>query len=285
MSLSRLFEARFNAGSHTYFTEINKNLIIPWKPLSITDFIYYSELTLSKAIPPSVIEDEIFRKCVLDETIIRQAEFLPAGIVTTVVHAIWSCSGPKDQFSINEDLEAGRLVISAGTGSVLHEFVDIITKAFPAYTHEQVYEMNYETLIIRTAQAEKRLMSLGLVQEPIKILSKEELEQQKKQPKRKIDAKKLYEQQFNKQQSIPQKPLKPPPKNKEKVGKWWKTSPVLETPIQDKEQINFKEENLETSFAMGWDQIDLIEKQRKMVEEARKTYASLIKELEKRKKK
>lgn len=284
MSLARLFEARFDAGPRTYFTEINEDFIVPWKPLSVEDFIYYSELTISRAVPPSVIEDEIFRKCVLDETLLRQIDFLPAGIVTTVVHAIWACSGPRDQDSVNEDLEAGRAVISAGAGSILHEFVDVITKAFPAYTHEQVYSMDYETLIIRTVQAEKRLISLGLVQEPIKILSKEELEKQQKKPKRKVDAKKLYEQQFKKQpvQSTPKSTISKP---EEKVGKWWKTSPVLETPIQQKEKIDFKGENLETSFAMGWDQIDLIEKQRKMVEEARKTYANLIKELEKRKKK
>jgi hypothetical protein len=273
MSLRKIFEARFDSGPHSYVTTISEDLQISWRPLSIGEYIYYADLTVSKAIPPAVIEDEIFRKCVTNESVLRQMDFFPAGIISTVAQNIWMCSGPREKESVNEDLNAARFLVDEGPSAVLHNFVDTIIKAFPAYTHEQVYSMDYETLVIRVVQAEKRLLTLGLMNEPIHVFSKEELEEvNKKRQRPAVDAKALYDQQQRN---------KPKAKKEVKKDKWWEVSPILEA--TKKEKIDFKEETKEIAFAVGWDQVDMEIARRKMVEEARKTYAPVIKELEKKK--
>jgi len=85
--MKRLYEVREDYGG-VYVTIFPDDFIVPWCPLPIGDFIEYNTAYLRGVIPLSRLEDEIFRKCVVDDAIVRQMDLLKAGIISTVVQNI-----------------------------------------------------------------------------------------------------------------------------------------------------------------------------------------------------
>ena len=98
--MHRLYKIRKLYGN-TYVTVFPDDFVVPWRPLSIGDFMAYHHAYLRGVIPLSHLEDEIFNKCVVDDAIVAQAPFLKAGIVTTVSQHIWQHSGPRDVTHFN----------------------------------------------------------------------------------------------------------------------------------------------------------------------------------------
>jgi hypothetical protein len=140
--------------------------------------------------------------------------------------------------------------------------------------------MNYETLLKRVALAENKLLKQGLLKEPLSFSSKNQpIDKPKIRPR--IDAKKLFDAQ-RKKKIVPSE-VSPIPET-EKKGKWYKTSPILEVD-QPTHNINFNEEvaEVDTFAKSGWEKIDQSLETAKMIEQARKVYAPVIKALEERK--
>jgi hypothetical protein len=240
--MNRLFEVRQEQGG-TFVTAFSDDLIIPWKPLSVGDYIKYHHETIRGAIPPSLIEDEIFKKCVLDDTLVRQMPFLNAGVVSTVVQNIWQFSGPTGIESFNSDIEMARAVLQDSHTKAMHQLVQVITLAFP-YKPEEIYNMDYETFVLRVVQAEAKLLEAGMLKEPIRM---QEEGQEKGQATRRpqVDAKRLWEER----RMLAQQERKTPPAASQDVSgpsrdpykKWWKVSPILET--EGRKKINFQAES------------------------------------------
>lgn len=245
-------------------------LIIPWKPLSLQDYLDYDHDTQQGLIPLGFLENEIFNKCVLNKTIIKQQRFLKAGIVSTVVSHIWNFSGPISNEAFAKDLEMARQLLYGGNSKAIHQLVEVITMAFP-YKPEEIYQMDYQTFMIRAAQAEAKLLQAGVLQQPIQLDNN--IEQPNLQPP-KIDAKALWEEHKS-QKKVSEKPVH----SKKKSEKWYKKSPVLEAPT--KEKIDFKKEQaiIDHIGSKNWDKADqhLIADQ--MVKDAQVIYADLIQEL------
>jgi hypothetical protein len=161
--------------------------------------------------------------------------------------------------------------------------------AFP-YKPEEVYSMDYETFLVRVAQAESKLIKLKMITEPIYLQNIQAQPEQR--PKRlldNIDPKALWDATH--------------PKDRQQTGevsqaiprdKWWKISPVLEA--KKKHNINFSVEKqaADSSLLDNHENAEPKEvreyliKQKaqghraKLIEDARWIYKDLLAELEKK---
>ena len=191
-----------------YVCETPDGLVIPWKPLSIGDFFEYERLFSMGMYSSSILEDEIFRKCVTDPVLVKGIDRLKAGTVTTVVAAIMQHSGPSGPDETKQVMDISR----NRAQQIQHKMVTLICQAFP-YKPDELYHLDFNTFMLRLAQAEDKLISTGQFKEPLRIGSVEELqeEQQKPKPRRPADRadlnklKRIYE--ARKEQ---QPPISPP---------------------------------------------------------------------------
>ena len=163
-----IFDLRRKHGE-VYASELPDGTVIPWKPLSFGDFIYYTRLESEGRIPSDVLEDEIFRKCVVDTIYIDSISELRAGTVSTVAAQILSYSGTTEAEEFNVYLSQKRSEIN----NVLDRFVIIICRWFPAYKPEDVYSMNFDTMLGRLAQAESLMMELNPDAQPFELVTEE----------------------------------------------------------------------------------------------------------------
>ncbi len=154
-----------NKNGEGYYTVVSDDLVIRWKPLSIEQFFLYDDLIKKNYFSFTVLEDEIFRQCVLDKEVVKDLDYLPAGIVSLVVHNILFYSGPSSIDDFNDLLEANRSVAS----SPLHQLAPLILRAFPSYKLEDIYTLPYEVFMLRLAQAEQLLIKLGVITEPLSL--------------------------------------------------------------------------------------------------------------------
>lgn len=284
-----LFKAREKHGD-TFATIFPDGLEVPWKCLPIKEYIEYSFSIRRQLYTLDQIEDEIFKKCVTDSSLVRAMSYedggLKAGVVAVVVQNIWEYSGPKDATGISEDLGTARAIIQDPQTKIFHQLLKIISMGFP-YKPEEIYAMDYETLLLRAAQAEDKLLMLGVMKDPIQIeIPRLEEVKPKIEP---LDAKKLWEQQ---QVAINKTlPKVPPPVVEEAVSdkvakakekRWWKESPVLETKPQH--GINFtSERKSQDSWSSGHEKQDEHLERTKMIEDAQKIYKDVLSKLPKKK--
>ena len=77
-----------------YITVFPDGLTVPWKPLSVGDFMRYDQQFIRMLVPTGCLENEIFALAVQDRFLIDQIDNLPAGVVTVVANHIWQFSGP-----------------------------------------------------------------------------------------------------------------------------------------------------------------------------------------------
>lgn len=170
-----------------YVSEAPDGQNIPWKPLPIGDFITYSSLLNTADVAyRSVLEDEIFRKCVLDPVLIKNIGLQKAGTIQIVVSAVLAHSGPQSADEFNYLLEINRTVAAVP----LHEMVSLICQAFPGYKPEDVYALDYSTMLLRLAMAERKLIRTGLLKEPFALVApgSEQAPAQPQKPKIDMDA-------------------------------------------------------------------------------------------------
>lgn len=124
-----------------------------FKPLSYADFETAKRIAKTYPALAPVVEDNIWKKCVIEHTLDGTVDTLNAGIVSTIVRLILSFSNPVDKEEIESELEEVR----SQTTNIKEEIIIKICQAFPAYTPEQVEEMEWKTQLKRLAQAEKIL--------------------------------------------------------------------------------------------------------------------------------
>lgn len=186
---------------NSYCTVIDDQ-VITWKPLSIQEFFYYDDLSRDPELLPSVLEDEIFRKCV-DKEYAKEIDKLSAGTISVVVQNIMEHSGPLSVDHFNAFLDEKRIQAK----EPINHLVTLVIRAFPGYTPEQVYALPFDTFMLRIAQAESLLMLLNIVTEPIRLTNdaQEEQEPQPKQRKVPNELKAIFDQQQKKIDEAKQK--------------------------------------------------------------------------------
>lgn len=305
-----MFEHLRELHSEVYVTSFPDGTDVPWKPLSYGDFVRFSVAFQSGEELPAKLEDDVFRVAVLNKTLVEYIDTLPAGVVSTVVTHIMDVSGPNSIDDFNQKLEDNR----AKSESPLHMIVTVICRAFPAYTPEAIYSLDYETVMLRLAQAERLLLEAQIIAEPI-VLYREGQAPQQKTKEAPPEVRRAWEQSMKLKENkfrdlnppgntppvvskptVIEKPNKkappgsPPPVIAKKKGEldmgvmpegWdMSKSPAL----QKRANIDIKKENKATKEASsgamsGWDLIDepLIRQQH--VEDAKIIYKDLLAKL------
>lgn len=160
--MNRLLSLREDFGE-LYATTLPNDEVVPWRPLSIGEYLKYDKLFKKQEMPQAYIENEVFSLCVLDKSRISNINIQLAGTISTVVSTIMDYSGPQSTSELNQLLDNNRIEAD----NIIHELVGFITLAFPAYKPEDIYEMDYELLLLRTAQAERKLLTQGFITEPL----------------------------------------------------------------------------------------------------------------------
>ena len=190
-----------------FVTNLDNGDIIPWKQLNVGEFLEYSILIENGVYAKATLEDEIFKKCVLDEYVVDSLPALKAGTVSTVVQDILSNSGPGNISELNSTLNVFRSVAS----QALHQTAAFICQAFPAYKLEDVYGMDYGDFMLRLAQSESKLLQLGVLQEPINFHDPSEVETESQAVEEKPSAMDLYQQYLDQQETkLPQSNVSSP---------------------------------------------------------------------------
>jgi hypothetical protein len=152
----------------SFLTKFLDGIEVPWKPLSLEEFIQYDRLFSAGVYPVSQLEDEVFKLCCLDKSLVENIDELDAGIVTTTVRQIMEASGPVfGPEQISHDLNLARHYAN----DFFSQSVTIICQVFPGYKPEDVYALDYPTFMTRLAMAEARMLELGLLAEPLNVLS------------------------------------------------------------------------------------------------------------------
>lgn len=148
---------------NVFATRLPTGQIVPWRPLSMGEFMQYEDAFTIGTHPPACLENEIFIKCVLDSALVKGIKQLKAGTVSTVVATIMNYSGPQSMVDLNQVMAVSR---TAAT-KVLNDLVSFVCQAFPAYKPEDVYGMDYTTLMLRVAMSERKLLQTGHLSEPL----------------------------------------------------------------------------------------------------------------------
>ena len=138
---------------------------IVYRLLTWQEYLSYTSAIDSGGTSSADIEEDIFKKCVIDDTYTECMEHLLAGDVLTVVNLILTQSGPQDVGEIDEKLNEKREAVH----SLNNQIISLICQAFPGYTPDTIEEMDWETIIERLALAESILISQNILQEPIQI--------------------------------------------------------------------------------------------------------------------
>lgn len=266
-----------------YLTAID-NYKIAWKPLSIEDFFYYQNLINTSDIIPAVIEDEIFKKCVLSKDYRKEIDTLPFGVINTVVQNIMEHSGPLSIDHFNNHLDNQRVIAQ----EPLHYLVTLVVRAFPAYKPEDIYAMDFDIFMLRVAQAESLLLLLGILTEPIALTDGTEAppEKPKRQPPPELRA--IWEKQQKdqeKKQQAKQEPTKKPkdPTKKPLPSTFTKPedSPVLKAKKPAIKDLNTERLSIEQSAGSE----DESGERARMVKEAMKLFGPVMQHMDFYKKK
>lgn len=145
-----------------FVTELPNGQVVPWQLLTVSEYLKFDRLAKSGQYPHPVIENEIFKAAVLDAAFVKNIDTQLAGTIKTVAEDIMFFSGPNSTEDLQQALEYSR----HQANSVLNELMTSILLAFPAYTPEDVENMDYETVMIRFAMAETKLLAQNFIQEP-----------------------------------------------------------------------------------------------------------------------
>ena len=186
----------------TFILELPDGLVIPFSLLSLSDYFKFTNDLSSGLIAPSILENEIFSKCVKDSVLIENLHKQKAGTPTVVANTILNYSAPKNVEELQYFLNFNRQIIN----NALYQIINLICLGFPAYTPDVLLEKNVHEIMFLLALAERKLLESGMLKEPLSFdnISAEGPAPVEKK-KSKIDIQKLkevYEQQK----------IKPPPK-------------------------------------------------------------------------
>ena len=151
MNNSNAFEL-YGKYKNLYLFNTGKGSVL-FKPLSHADSETAKRICKAYPALAPIVEDNIWKKCVIEHTLPGTVDTMNAGLVSTIVRLILNFSNPVSQ----EEIEAELNEMRSKTKDLREEIVIKICQAFPAYTPEEVEEMEWKTQLKRLAQAEKIL--------------------------------------------------------------------------------------------------------------------------------
>lgn len=156
-----------------WLTIFPSGLEIPWRKLTLQEFIQFEKLFRSGKYSAVEVEDFIFSAAVLERLYIDNIDILPSGIVSTVAAQIFQCSGPFSPQAINQDLDVARNQVQ----DFISGCIPVICSVFPAYKPEDLLALDYLVFMERLAMAESRLLQIGVLKTPLQVLIPENEEE------------------------------------------------------------------------------------------------------------
>lgn len=160
---------------------------VPFKLLSLKDYFSYSKAIEAGLIPKSILENEIFEKCVLDNVLVNSIHNQKAGTPTVVADTILQYSAPRSIEEFQYFLNYNRNIVS----NVLYQVINIICLGFNSYTPDDILSKDIYEILFLLALAERKLLETGALSEPLDFSGGE---RQPKQKKPKVDISKLREE-------------------------------------------------------------------------------------------
>lgn len=171
-----------------FILELPDGLVVPFSLLSLSDYFSYSKAITADIVPKSILENEIFIKCVKDEVLVENIYKQKAGTPTVVADTILSYSAPQSVSELEYFLNANREVVS----SALYQIVNIICLAFSGYTPDDILSKDIHEIMMLLALSERKMLETGTLTEPLDFSggAREKKEPPKKK-KPKVDLSKL----------------------------------------------------------------------------------------------
>ena len=177
----------------------SNGIVIPWRRLSCQEFISYSRFANDGYHLDVLIEDEVFLRCVLDDSLRRRINTLPAGVITSVVSQIFQASTANSADHLNILLNETRQSVLGANNAIVHHLVKWITMAF-SYKPDEVYAMDFPQLLRIFVLAENKLLELGMIDKPFMAQQQQTeeeeqqpSEQQQEEPPLKVDPREVWE--------------------------------------------------------------------------------------------
>jgi hypothetical protein len=192
-----IVDAKLKYGDLYKYESIGEQASVIYRLLTWKEYTSYIELLESDAIPRSVIEEQIFSSCVLDEAYVANIDILLAGDILTLVNLILFQSGPQTEDDVANKLEEKRSLVY-GLNS---QISSIIPMAFPGCSPEDISAMSWDKVTEMLALAESVLIKSGVLEGPIQFGSGTK--------KRKTQVQAVNTTQANK--SLHDDSFKPPP--------------------------------------------------------------------------
>jgi len=112
----------------------------------------------------SIILEQIFRECVVDEDLAFHRQDIPAGIVDSVAKEILLLSGVSEE--IVEYTQGLFQTYRTQAQTMLPTMKRVICSVFGGYTLETVGELDYQTVCENFIQAETALIDGGVIEGP-----------------------------------------------------------------------------------------------------------------------
>lgn len=147
-------------------TILSDDVLIPWRVLTVGEYRRFLEMQQGGLYPMPFIEDEIFKLCVLDERMVKDADHFPAGVITSVAKDIWAASFPSSLPDLQFALEQERMKYMGNTEDQL---ASIVLRAFPSYKLSDIREMPFNELMRLVVMAEEQLLNKGVLAQPLQL--------------------------------------------------------------------------------------------------------------------
>jgi hypothetical protein len=179
-----------------FILELPDGLVVPFTLLSLSDFFKYKNSIANGIIAKSIIEDEIFIKCVKDQVLVDNLYKQKAGTPTVVADTILQYSSPSSLDELDYFLNYNR----EATNDVLYQMVNMICMAYSGYTPDDILSKNIHDMMFTFSLAERKLLETGVIAEPFDFTGDSPQNRRpppKKKPK--VDLSKL-KQEYEKQE-------------------------------------------------------------------------------------
>lgn len=160
-----IVDAKLKYGDLYKYDSIDGQSSVIYRLLTWKEFTSYIELLESGVVPRSIVEEQIFSSCVLDEAYIANMGSLLAGDILTVVNLILVQSGPQTEDDVADKLDEKRSLVY-GLNSQIRS---IIPMAFPGYSPEEISSMSWDQAAETLALAENVLIRTGVLEGPLQF--------------------------------------------------------------------------------------------------------------------
>jgi hypothetical protein len=170
--MSSLYGLRTLYGS-CYVTEFPDGVTIPWRLLTLAESTEINQMLSSGSYTLGEVENEVFRLCVVNKSFVDNMYSLKAGVVTTVAQQVIASSAPQSLQDLDFVLNVQRRI----NAEMVHQIIGWVCTAFPAYKPEDLYALDYPTLMLRLAQAETKMLRSGILNQPFQFYDPQTVEQ------------------------------------------------------------------------------------------------------------